>query len=109
MRYRSYLPWLLTLLLIFMQQFALLHPYSHSNDWHKNATHQPSNQKDGLPHSETCTQCIAIAGVDSAMASKAFTLQNTTHTFTFYTALLPSLVVIFFQAYLSRAPPPSHS
>jgi hypothetical protein len=105
MRFRSIRPWFFALLLICMQQFALLHPYTHVPDWQKNATNQPSNQKDNLPHSQSCAQCIAIAGIDSAVASKALAIHNVSNVFAFYTALPKSIVVAYFQAYLSRAPP----
>jgi hypothetical protein len=106
MRYRLVQPWLFALLLICMQQFALLHPYTHIADWQKTATHQPSNnQKDNLPHSQSCAQCLAIAGIDSAVASKALAIHNVSDVFVFCTTLPSSFVVAYFQAYLSRAPP----
>jgi hypothetical protein len=109
MRFRLIQPWLFAILLILMQQFALLHQYTHVADWQKNTTHQPANQKDNLPHSQNCAQCLAIAGIDSAVASKTLAIHSVSNVFSFCTTLPQSIVVAYFQAYLSRAPPNLHN
>lgn len=103
------MPWLFALLLICMQQFALLHPYSHNNDWQKSTTNQTSDQtsdqKDSIPHTTSCAQCLAIAGVDHAVTSHALILHSASEVFSFNTAMPSRIVGSHFQAYLSRAPP----
>jgi hypothetical protein len=99
------MPWLFALLLICMQQFALLHPYSHNNDWQKTTTNQTSDQKDSIPHTTSCAQCLAIAGIDHTVASHALAIHNASEGYSFNPTLPMRIVVNHFQAYLSRAPP----
>ena len=99
------LPWLFALLLIWMQQFALLHPYTHNTDWQKSSTNQTTDQKDSLPHTTSCAQCLAIAGVDHAVASHALIIHSASKISGFIATMPVRIAVSFFQAYLTRAPP----
>ncbi|HAF00917.1 MAG TPA: hypothetical protein DCO68_01580 [Methylophilaceae bacterium] len=99
------MPWLFAILLACVQQFALLHPYEHLTDWKKSSTNQPVNQKDKLPHSGNCTQCMAIAGVDSAVALKVLVLHTSSASVLCDVFVLPSIAITHFLAYRTRAPP----
>ena len=98
---RSFLTLLFAFLLAFSQQMVLTHPYEHAQDWQqKSASH-----KNTLPHAETCSKCIALAGIGSAVGSKSLVLHFLATQFEPSSSVKQPVVSAHFQAYHSRAPP----
>jgi hypothetical protein len=98
---RSFLSLLFAFLLTFAQQQALLHPYEHTADLQQKS----SNQKNTLPHSDSCSKCIALAGIASAVGSKSQLFHALSTTFEFLPSTTQPIISAHFQPYQSRAPP----
>jgi Protein of unknown function (DUF2946) len=98
---RSLLSLLFAFLLTFAQQLALTHPYEHTADWQQKS----SSQKNTLPHSDNCGKCIALAGVVSAVGSKAPTIPVLNASFELTAFATLPIISAHFQPYQSRAPP----
>jgi hypothetical protein len=98
---RSFLSLLFAILLTFAQQQALLHPYEHTADLQQKS----SSQKNTLPHSDSCSKCIALAGIASAVGAKSQSFHALSTTFEFLPSATQPIISAHFQPYHSRAPP----
>lgn len=85
--------------LFFAQQGAVLHALSHLTE------HFPAQQEKHLPHSTVCDDCVAYAGVGSAVATASFILALQQSIVIFAITLCAAWIPASFCAYRSRAPP----
>ena len=104
MKFRLLFSLWLACALLFAQQGAALHALSHLAEGVPGAPAQ-SQQEKHLPHSLTCDQCIAYAGIGSAAVSSPLAFDGSNAV-----AILAATVffLIFaspLRAYRSRAPP----
>lgn len=98
---RLYLSLLFAVLLVFAQQVAMLHPYVHTADWQQKS----SEDKQAPKHYEVCGQCVALAGIGSAIGSQSHALIFEPGQFELSTKLHQSIISERFLPYHSRAPP----
>lgn len=80
------------------QQGAATHAISHLADWQE-------QQPDQAPHNPHCEECVAYAGLASALTSQAFVLAVVAPSFEPYAALTPSTPGTTPLHYSARAPP----
>lgn len=97
----SLIAFLFGFLLVIGQQQALEHHYAHSGGWQTKS----SNNKDSTKHNEICGQCLAHAGIDSAINLQSqFIIFNDAQfersIHSFY-----AIISACFFSYNSRAPP----
>jgi hypothetical protein len=97
---RFLLPGIISFLLLFSQQVAVVHPYSHSEDWQKSS----QRDKQSPPENE-CPQCLALAGVASAIGSQGVAIHTPVANFALWLAEPPAIHASTSLPYRSRAPP----
>lgn len=94
---------LIALLLVFAQQYAVLHPLFHD------ASEPPAKQQQGLPGAKACEKCVAFAKFSAALPAPA----SISEPVWVYQPTVASPVVAArgctALAYLSRAPPRAFS
>jgi hypothetical protein len=98
---RRLLYFVLTLLLVFAQQQAIVHPYVHLANGQESST----SDKQAPAHSETCGKCIAFAGVSAAVSSQALTIAILPTAFERSVEIAQPLLSTLHLSYHSRAPP----
>lgn len=101
--FKTFLPALLALLLLFSQQMVLTHSVSHLSQAPVAGAHTKS-----LPLDQTCETCLAYAQVGSGMPSQfALRLADAVPEIGFVSSFIAFRSVVRFTAFRTRAPPQS--
>lgn len=97
---RLFLPLFFAALLAFTQQAAVIHPYSHAEDWQETSQHGKQ-----APHPPSCAKCVAYAGMTGFIGVTALTTHILSAQLQVLAANLPDYLAATLLPYHSRAPP----
>ncbi|MGB4812206.1 MAG: hypothetical protein WBP13_06955 [Methylophilaceae bacterium] len=103
---RQLLSFVFILLFAFAQQEVMVHPYVHLTNVQESTSRENfSKNKQSPTHSDICGICVALAGIDSAVSSQAFTFLTIPTSFERSTEVAVSFISAPYLNYRSRAPP----